>query len=336
MLKLSVLDQSPISEGSTPMEALKNSARLAAEAERLGYHRIWFAEHHDSSGLASVSPEIMIAHVAAKTSTIHVGSGGVLLPHYSPYKVAENFNLLENLYPGRIDLGIGRAPGGMPGATWALNDGARRDLNDFPRKVRDLIGFLNDQLPEGHQYKTVRATPLAERLPETYLLGSSDGSAGIAADIGTPFMFAHFINPHGGSEVVRSYRANYRPSEWFPEPKASVCIFVVCAETDEEAERQASTLRYWMLKAAQGKSVLLPTLEEAEHFVPSEWEREQMKENETRMIVGNPQKVKRELENLAAVYQTDEVMILTNIFDFEAKLRSFRLIAEAFQTGTFY
>lgn len=328
MLKLSILEQSPISEGSTPGQALENSTRLAKAAEKWGYRRIWFAEHHDSEGLASVSPEIMIAHVAAQTSRIHVGSGGVLLPHYSPYKVAENFHLLENLHPGRIDLGIGRAPGGMPGATWALNDTSRRDLNDFPRKVRDLIGFLTDNLPPDHPLRRVRATPRSGKTPEMFLLGSSDGSAGIAAEMGTPFMFAHFINPHGGSEVVQSYRARFRSSVLYKDPKSAVCIFTVCAETDEEAERQASTLRYWMIKIAQGQSAAIPTIEEAEQFYPSEWERGMMEENRGRMIVGSPRKVKRELENLAAAYQTDEVMLITNIHDFEAKLRSFELIAK--------
>ncbi|RYM05082.1 LLM class flavin-dependent oxidoreductase [Sporolactobacillus sp. THM7-7] len=332
MLKLSILEQAPVSEGSTPAEALKSSTRLAQEAERLGYRRIWFAEHHDTKGLASCAPEIMIAHVAACTSTIHVGSGGVLLPHYSPYKVAENFGLLENLYPGRIDLGMGRAPGGMPGATWALNDGARRNLDDFPRKVRDLIGFLTDRLPEDHPLKTVKATPHAERVPELFLLGSSDGSSGIASEIGTPFMFAHFINPYGGSTVVRSYRSRYQPSRLYPEPRTAVCVFAVCADTDEEAERQASSLALWMIRVRQGQPSLIPTIEQADRFVPSEWERQMMRENRGRMIVGNPEKVRRELENLAAAYQTDEVMLITNIHDFEAKVRSFQLIAEAFHS----
>ncbi|RYL94829.1 LLM class flavin-dependent oxidoreductase [Sporolactobacillus sp. THM7-4] len=331
MLKLSILDQAPVSEGSTPREALANSTRLAQEAERLGYRRIWYAEHHDSEGLASASPEIMIAHAAARTSTIHVGSGGVLLPHYSPYKVAENFRLLENLHPGRIDLGIGRAPGGMPGATWALNDGSRRDLKDFPRKVRDLIGFLTDRLPPDHPLRTVRATPLAGRVPELFLLGSSDGSARIAAETGTPFMFAHFINPHGGGDVVRWYRSNFQPNALYPKPKPAVCVFAVCADTDEEAERHASTLRYWMVKVARGEPSLIPTIEEAQSFIPGDWERGEMEDNEGRMIVGSPARVRRDLENLAAVYQTDEVMIITNIHDFEAKLHSFELIAKAFQ-----
>lgn len=331
MLKLSILEQSPISEGSTPRQALENSTRLAKAAEGWGYRRIWFAEHHDSEGLASVSPEIMIAYVAAQTSRIHVGSGGVLLPHYSPYKVAENFHLLENLHPGRIDLGIGRAPGGMPGATRALNDRGRRDLSDFPRKVRDLIGFLTDHLPPDHPLRTVRATPQSDKIPEIFLLGSSDGSAGIAAQLGTPFMFAHFINPYGGIEVVRSYRSHFQSSALYKVPKPAVCIFAVCAETDGEAERQASTLRYWMIETAQGRSAPIPTIEHAEQFDPSEQERKIIEENRGRMIVGSPQKVKRELENLAAAYQTDEVMIITNIHDFEAKLRSFELIAQVMQ-----
>lgn len=331
MLKLSILEQSPVSEGSTPRQALENSTRLAQAAEKWGYRRIWFAEHHDSEGLASAAPEIMIAHVAAQTSRIHVGSGGVLLPHYSPYKVAENFHLLENLHPGRIDLGIGRAPGGMPGAAWALNDTARRDLKDFPRKVRDLIGFLTNHLPPDHPLRTVRATPLSGNIPEIFLLGSSDGSAGIAAELGTPFMFAHFINPQGGSEVVQSYRTHFRSSALYPVPKSAVCIFAVCAQTDQEAKRQASTLRYWMIKIAEGQSALIPSIRQAEQFNPSEWERQMIEENHGRMIVGGPQKVKRELENLAAAYQTDEVMIITNIHDFEAKLRSFELIAEVMQ-----
>jgi len=331
MLKLSVLEQAPISKGLSPRETLKNTVVLAKLVEKLSYRRIWFAEHHNTRGLASSSPELMIAHVAAQTERIHVGSGGVLLTHYSPYKVAENFRLLENMYPGRIDLGIGRAPGGVPLTSLALADGDRRGSRDFPRKVRDLISYLTDSLSPEHPYAGVQATPVSENVPGIYLLGSSDGSATLAADMGTPFMFAHFINPHGGEAVTRQYRLRYQPSALYPEPSAAVCIFVVCAETDEEAERQASTLRYWMLKIAEGQSGEIPTIEEAAAFVPTEWEHRKMMEDRGRLIVGNPQKVKRALEQLAAAYQTDEVMIITNIHDFSAKCRSFELIAKAFQ-----
>ncbi|OYD08976.1 LLM class flavin-dependent oxidoreductase [Paludifilum halophilum] len=333
-MKLSILDQSPIPKGQTARDALQQSIKLVRLAEELGYHRYWVAEHHNMNGIASSSPEVLIARLAAESKRIRIGSGGVLLPHYSPYKVAENFHLLSNLAPRQIDLGIGRAPGGERISTLALNEGRRKSLDRFPDQVKDLQGYLTQNLPEDHPYQGVKAAPLPPEPPEMWLLGSSDGSAGYAADLGTAFSFAHFINPNGGPSVARMYRDRFQPSALYEEPRVNVCIFAVCADTDEEAERHASTLELWMLQIEQGKTGGIPTLEEAEAFDPTPWERFRMKENRRRIIVGNPNKVKEQILELAASYRTDEVMLITNIFDQEARLRSYQRIAEAFDLSS--
>lgn len=330
MLKLSVLDQSPVAKGRTPGEALQESIALAKRADELGYHRYWVAEHHGMGGIASSSPEVLIGHLAAHTGRIRLGSGGVLLPHYSPYKVAENFHLLSTLAPGRIDLGIGRAPGGDRLPTLALNEGVRRRLDRFPDQVSELMGYLLPEPPQGHPYPELKATPVPPVPPGLWLLGSSDGSAGYAADQGTAFSFAHFINPVGGPQVARMYRERFRPSELYGEPETNVCIFVVCADTDEEAEYHASALGYWMLQVERGEARGVPTPEDAQAFRPGPWERLRMEENRRRMIVGNPQKVKEGILRLAEAYQTGEVMIITNIHSAEARIQSYEGVAKAF------
>lgn len=333
-MKLSVLDQSPIAKGTSPQQALQRTVALAQHTERLGYQRFWLAEHHNTVGLSSSSPEILVGHVASQTQRIRVGSGGVLLPHYSPYKVAENFRLLENLHPGRIDLGIGRAPGGNPLSSLALTDGERKDIGRFPSQVEDVRGFLTDNLPTGHPFEGVRATPAIESVPEMWLLGSSDGSARFASNLGLPLSFAHFINANGGAEIADFYRSRYEPSSLHPEPQVNVCIFVVCAETEEEAQKHAASLELWMIQVRQGKAEGIPAVEEAVNYQPTPFEAMQMKENRERIIVGDPQQVKAQIEDLAKAYQTDEVMLITNIHDFHARMTSYQLIADAFESGS--
>src|SRR5437660_3874860 len=235
MLRLGVLDQSPVRSGATPAEAIRETLDLARAADRLGYHRYWLAEHHSTPGLAGPSPEVLIPQVAALTSGIRVGSGGVMLQHYSPLKVAESFRVLETLYPGPIDLGIGRAPGSDQLTARALRDGGSPEY--FPQQVSDLVGFLHGTLPPGHVYGQVLAMPTGPTAPQMWLLGSSDQSAAVAAHFGTGFSFAHFINQDGGAEVTRAYRRQFRPSPWLDTPRSSAPVFGVCAGPGAAAQR---------------------------------------------------------------------------------------------------
>jgi luciferase family oxidoreductase group 1 len=332
LLKLSVLDQSPISYGSSPTEALKNTVELAQHVERLGYHRFWVAEHHNSEGLAGSSPEILISHIAAKTSKIRVGSGGVMLPHYSAYKVAENFRLLESLYPNRIDLGLGRAPGGMPIATMALQEGKVKDVDRYPEQLDDLIGYVHDSLDSEHRFKGLTATPVPETTPEIWLLGSSGGSAKIAAEKGASYTFAQFINGQSGVEYIQDYRRNFKPSIVSSLPKVSVALYVVCAETQEEAERIASSLDLTKLSIQLGMRLSrIPSVEQVEQYTLNPYHHEIIKENRQQMIVvGDPKQVKERLLQMAELYETDEFIIVTITHEFEHKLNSYRLLAGAF------
>lgn len=332
MITLSILDQSPIASGSDAKEALQQTVQLVQAAEKLGYKRFWVSEHHDATTLAGSTPEVLIAHLAAKTERIRIGSGGVMLPHYSAYKVAENFRMLEALYPNRIDVGLGRAPGGMPIATMALNEGKMRNVDTYPQQVGDLIAYLTDTLPDKHRFHGLTATPVVDSVPEMWLLGSSNGSAAIAAQRGTAFSFAHFINGEGGEQAVRAYKKLFQPSVLYDKPEASVAIFVVCAETDEEADRIASSLDLSLLMIANGqKADGTPTIEMAQSYPYSPIERTHVRENRKRMIVGSPATVKDRIEALASAYDTEEVIAVTITHSFEHRLRSYELLADVFE-----
>lgn len=329
-MKLSVLDQSPISRGSSPEEALENTVKLAQITEKLGYTRYWVAEHHNTSGLASSSPELLAGHIASRTESIRVGTGGVLLPQYSPLKVAENFKLLEALFPGRIDLGIGRSPGGSPETRLALTDGLKKSMTEFPRQIEDLQGFLYNTLPKDHDARMVKATPRTKTVPPMWILGLSERGAANAANIGAGFTFGHFISPAKGLEALKKYRENFKPSPDRDKPEANVCIFVVCADTDEEAEELALSQDKWLLNVGKGADTKVPSIDEVKRKGFSEADMKEVEKNRKRAVIGTPDKVKAELERLSDVYQTDEMMIITNIYDFEAKVHSYRLLAEVF------
>src|SRR5579863_3542535 len=250
---LSVLDQSPVRQGGSAADALNETVALAQAAERLGYHRYWLAEHHATEGLAGSAPEIMVARVAAATSTIRVGSGGVMLSHYSPLKVAETFRVLETLYPGRIDLGVGRAPGSDQLTARALQAGpGALSVEYFPSQVRDLMGYLGDGLPAEHPFASIRVTPEPATHPELWLLGSSDQSAMVAAYFGAAFSFAHFITGEGGPSVMEMYRHEFKPSPHLAAPLANIGVFALCAETEADAERLAKSRDLWRLRLDQG------------------------------------------------------------------------------------
>ncbi|MEK4025678.1 LLM class flavin-dependent oxidoreductase [Sporosarcina sp. FSL W7-1283] len=333
-VKLSNLDQSPISDGQNAHEALQQTAELALKAEEWGYTRFWVSEHHDASTLAGSSPEILMAHLATITSTIRIGSGGVMLPHYSPYKVAENFKVLEALFPGRIDAGMGRAPGGMPRATYALNKGQYQNREQFPDQVEELLMYLHDALPEDHKYEGLKATPITQSAPPVWMLGTNEGSASLAAEKGLPYVFAQFINSEGGVEAAKHYRTNFQASDYYQQPEQALAVFCICAETEEEANRVASSLDLLLIMQQQGMPVEgTPTPEQAAEYEysPLEWELVQL--NRERMSVGTPETVRKQLERLADDFQAEEIMLVTITYDFYDKLKSFELIANEFLKG---
>ena len=327
-LNYSILDQSPISEGSSPQEALKQTAILAQKAEQWGYTRFWVSEHHDATTLAGSSPEVLIAHLGTVTKTIRLGSGGVMLPHYAPFKIAENFKLLEALYPNRIDAGVGRAPGGMPRASYALNEGKKRDTSQFPAQIDDLRMYLADSIPEEHPYYGMKATPVTKNSPPIWILGSSDNSAQLAAEKGLPYMFAHFINGEGGQQFAKEYRERFKPYK-DSKPHVGFAIFVVCQETSEQAERVASSMDLSLCMGAQGMpSKGTPPPEKAMTYPYSKFEKLLVAENRRRMVVGTPEQVVDRLEDLAGEYGADEVMLVSSAYNFTDKLKTFQLVAE--------
>jgi luciferase family oxidoreductase group 1 len=323
-MRLSVLDQSPISEGSDGPEALRRTIDLARSADELGYHRYWLAEHHGGGMLAGPSPEVLIGPIASATSRLRVGSGGVMLPHYSPFKVAESFSVLAGLYPGRIDLALGRASGTDPLTTFALQRD-RRDAapDDFPQQLTELLGYLYDRLPRDHPFARLVLPGVPER-PEPWLLGSSHQSAIWAGELGLPYAFADFINP-GGAEIAALYRERFVDNEDHPGPHTMVGAAAICAETDEEAERIASSARMAFAMLRSGRLIKIPPVETALRFV----ERRGAPSGR-RWVVGSPETVKRGLEELADAYQASELMIVTIVHDHEARKRSYELIADAF------
>jgi luciferase family oxidoreductase group 1 len=332
-MKLSILDQSPVISGLDARRAIQETLALARHAEALGYTRYWLAEHHAIAALADPCPEILLARLGAETQHIRIGTGGVLLPYYSAFKVAEVFRMLEAMYPGRVDLGIGRAPGGDTRTAHAVGGGRFPDARDFPEQVWQLVAHLDGTLPETHPFARVRLQPEVEGAPQVWLLGSSDYSAALASQLGLRFAFAHFINPQGGDAVTRAYRDSYQPSAREPRPSAIVCTFAICAETDAEAERLAASIDLRRLHMALNLDTPVPTLDEALAHRYTAEEQRYIAGQRPRAILGSPQTCRREIEAMAARYAADEVMVLTITGDYASRLRSYELLAEAFKAA---
>jgi luciferase family oxidoreductase group 1 len=328
---LSVLDQSPISEGSTGGDALRNSIDLAQLAESLGYHRYWIAEHHATPMLASPSPEALIGPIAALTSTMRIGSGGVMLPHYSPLKVAETFSMLAGLFPGRIDLGIGRAAGTDPLTTFALQRDRRQGApDDFPEQLQELRGYLEGSLSSDHPFARVAQLPGTPEAPEIWLLGSSPQSAIWAGELGLPYVFADFINSEG-PHIAALYRDRFAPSTRLREPRLMVATWALCADSQEEAERLSTSSRMALsLLRTTGRTIPVPTVETATRFL-EEPAGSLPIARRRRMTIGTEQTVRDGLEAIAGDYGVDEIMIVTITYSHEARKRSYELIAEAFR-----
>jgi luciferase family oxidoreductase group 1 len=331
---LSVLDQSPVLAGHSPAEAVRRTVELARETEAMGYHRFWLAEHHNTRALADPCPEILLTRVASATSRIRVGTGGVLLPYYSPLKVAEVFRMLEALFPGRVDLGIGRAPGSDGLTARVLSGGAFYDFDQFPVHVQETVAFIDDALPPDHPHARVRAMPAGPGAPEVWLLGSSDYSATLAAYLGLRFSFAHFINAHGGDQVTRGYRQAYRPSPREPRPWAMLTVFAICADTDAEAERLAAPIDLRRLHMARGIDEPVATTEQALAHAYSAEDRAIILRERPRAIIGSADRVADRIRELAQTFAADEVMVLTITGDYASRLKSFERLAEIVRLAT--
>jgi luciferase family oxidoreductase group 1 len=333
MIRLSVLDQSTVVSGRMPDTSIRESLELARHCEALGYARYWVAEHHNSDSQAGTAPEILISAIAATTHRIRVGSAGVMLPHYSSLKIAEQFRVLEAIAPGRIDLGLGRAPGSDGLTAFALNPNANTAADLFPGQVRDVIAWSSGQpLVEGHPFRSVRAQPQGPSVPEVWILGSSDYGAQVAAHFGLPYCFAAFITDGlGAAEAMTLYRETYRPSFRHPQPHGAVCVWAVAGETEEDAERLFSSRAMWRLGRDQGLFVPLPSPEEAARHRFTDRERAHVERLKERAIWGTAARVGARLRALAGELDVEEVAVLTTVHNPEARRRSYTLLAAEFE-----
>ena len=332
MTPLSILDLSPVTTGCPPAQALRNSLDLARVADALGFRRYWVAEHHNLPAIASSAPDIMIGQIAAVTKTIRVGSGGVMLPNHAPLTVAERFKVLEALFPGRIDLGLGRAPGTDPATSYALR---RRqgisEEDDFLDRFNELMLLETRGFPAGHPFHNVRAMPTDVALPPIFLLGSSDYSAQLAGHIGAAFSFAHHFANFDAVEAMRLYRDSFKPSPAHPRPYAILATHVVCADTDEEAERLATTVDLNIVRRAKGEHLPLVSPDEAASFDYTPVDKARIAQNRTRLSVGGPKTVKTRLTQLLESTKADELMVTTMIFDHAARKHSYELLSQIFR-----
>ena len=332
---LSVLDLVPISSGSTAAQAMRNSIDLARVVDRLGYTRYWFAEHHNMASVASSVPEVMIGQAVRETTKLRVGSGGVMLPNHPPLKIAETFRMLEALYPGRIDLGIGRAPGTDPLTAYALRrnkDGGH--AHDFPEHLSELMAFAADEFPSDHPFKAVKAMPSDIGFPPLWLLGSSASGAQLAASLGLGFAFAHHINPQNALDALRTYQQEFVPSTHLAEPYAILAVAAIVAETPERAEELASSVALAIVRMRNGQPMPFPSPEEALAYPYTPAERAQVEAyRRSTQIVGDAQSVRAQLDRLVDLTGANELMIASLIHSHEARVRSYELLAEAYGLG---
>jgi len=334
-MRLSVLDQSPVRSDGSAAEAVAETIALAKACERLGYHRYWLAEHHNTKSFAGSAPEVLIARVAAETKTIRVGSGGVMLTHYSPLKVAEQFRMLEILSPGRIDLGLGRAPGTDQRTAQALQAGPQGwGIDAFPSQVHLLRQFLDDAagvaMPDDHPYRGIHASPMGPTRPEMWLLGSGIHSAVYAGELGLPFAHAHFISAEGSEEAVENYRHRFKPSSWCEAPRLAMGVAALAAETEEEARRLSASRNLWVVRLLTGRPIAFPPPEEALDYPYTDQEKALLENIEARSTVGTPAQVKKRLMALAERHGAEELVIVTITYDAASRVRSYELLAKEF------
>jgi luciferase family oxidoreductase group 1 len=328
-IPLSVLDLAPVPTGTTPSEAIRRTVDLARLAEKLGYVRYWFAEHHGMPSVASSAPEILIGHIASATQKIRVGAGGIMLPNHTPLKVAETFRTLEALHPGRIDLGLGRAPGSDQAASRALE---ASDGHDFSQQLAELLAFCGQtEFAANHPFRKVLAIPDDAPLPPIWILGSSGASARLAGNAGMGYSFASHFSPTPAGPAFNAYADSFKPSAQFARSNAILGVAVVCAETDEEANHLATTMDLAWLRIRRGEFRPLPSPEEAKAYPYADFELEAVREYRSRTVIGNPQKVKTQIESLVRDSGADEVMVVSNLHGHAERLRSYELLASAFK-----
>ena len=332
-MKFSVLDQSPASLGKSQHLAIQESLALARHCDQLGYHRYWLSEHHNSDSIVGTAPEVLMAAIAATTTRIRVGSAGVMLPHYSALKVAEQFRVLEGIAPGRIDLGVGRAPGSDRATALALNP-YQNAAEEFPQQVLDLQAWVSGlPLESGHAFGGIKAHPLGTTSPQLWILGSSDYGAQLAAHFGLPYAYAYFFTEGRGTEqALALYRHLYRPSERYPTPQATICVWALAAETEAEARRLLMTREHWRIGFEKGLRTPLVSPDDAEaaYATYTDAERATIELLRTKAIVGTASQVALRLNELAAKFALDEIVINTWTFDPVARHRSYELLASEF------
>ena len=333
-LQLSILDQSPVHDSETATEAFQHTIELAQKAEEWGYHRFWVSEHHASDRVMGSSPEVLMAHLLAQTTRIRVGSGGVMLQHYSPYKVAENFNVLASLAPGRVDLGIGRGPGGLPRSTRALQQGMGDQPRPFAEKLLELQQFLHNRLEENHPLYGLRASPVPPQPAELFLLGTNTASAELAARLGMPYVFAQFLNSDAATmgEALATYHQCFDATQRTP-PRALLALSVMAADTDEEARRYAADLKVVRIRLASGRTFTVGTVAGAEEFGRQAQEDYTITVHEANVVHGSRDTVLRQLEAVRQRYQVDELMVVTAMKDFHQRLHSYELLSPVSRTA---
>ncbi|MEA1854895.1 LLM class flavin-dependent oxidoreductase [Cytobacillus sp. FSL W7-1323] len=321
-MHLGILDQMPRPRHLSVEETVEETIHKVQMAEEWGYERYWFAEHHGTKGMTSSAPEILMATAAAKTKTIHVGSGGILLSQYSPYKVATQMLQLQSIFPGRIEAGVGRSPGGPERIRKALANGVKNETGIYPEKIKQMLHyFAGDQ--------SVQATPRPRVSPQLYSLGLGENSAQLAAELGIGYVFGHFIQSGRGVQAHKQYREYFQPG-FLVNPKAITAVFVICGATDEDAEEMAITQDIWLLRTEKGIDSRIPTLEEAKAMRLTTEDKKRIALNRKRMIIGGPAKVKEELSKWSELYECDHWLLLNNTYHFADQRQSYERIAEMF------
>ena len=329
-IRLSVLDQSPVRKGVTAEQAVKETIELAKYTDHLGYTRFWISEHHNTGSLAGSTPEVLLAYLGSQTKNIRIGSGGVMMPNHSTLKVAENFRMLEALFPGRVDLGMGRAPGTDRLTASVLNPSNQFGEQDFINQLYDLLNYFHDRGDRGTPQSKIRAIPQVQTVPDMWLLSSSGESGLFAAHFGMGLSFAHFINPIGGPQAVAAYRERFKPSEDQAKPAASVAIFVFCSEDEEKIKRHQAVMDFRFNQFEQGKGIVPIAYEDIKDVTYTINEQERIMHNRKRVITGTPSQMKEKLTKLATEYDVDEIIAVTITEDFDDRLASYKLLARQF------
>jgi luciferase family oxidoreductase group 1 len=329
-IRLSVLDQSPIRKGVTAEQAVHETVELAKYTDQLGYTRFWISEHHNTGALAGSTPEVLLAYLGSHTKNIRIGSGGIMMPNHSTLKVAENFRMLEALFPGRVDLGMGRAPGTDRLTASVLNPSNQFSEQEFVNQLYDLLNYFHDRGEPGTAQSKIRAIPQVATVPDMWLLSSSGESGLFAAHFGMGLSFAHFINPVGGPQAIAAYRERFKPSEDQPEPTASVAIFVYCSKDEEKIRRHQALMDFRFNQFEQGKGIVPVGYEDIKDVVYTDYELERIRHNRKRVITGTPAQMKQKLTQVAEDYQVNEIIAVTITEDFNDRLESYRLLAQEF------